>query len=134
VAGDLKFRVSGGSERELGVVVRFHPFLAMRASGTARLGAIAQGLVNDGLDGARASATFNAAAETPVELLGIARQVFSGANGANSVTDVAVAEDVAGTNYHRNAGAFGDAQPSIFKMVTGCKRKNRLFNQFQTDA
>jgi len=46
----------------------------MRASGTARLGAIAQGLINDGLDGARASATFNAAAEAPVELLGIARR------------------------------------------------------------
>jgi hypothetical protein len=38
-----------------------------------------------------------------------------------------VAEDVAGTNNHLSGRAFGDAGSSICKIVTGCKRKNRLF-------
>ncbi len=51
---------------------------AVRASGAAGLGAGTEGVVNDGLDGTRASATLGAATET------------------------VVAEDVAGTNNHEN--------------------------------
>ena len=68
--------VSGGSERELGMVVRFRLRFAVPASGTARLSAIAQGLVNDGFDGTRASAAFNAATQAVIDLLRTARQIF----------------------------------------------------------
>ena len=84
---------------------------AVRASRMAGLGAGAQGFVNDGLDGARASAAFDAAAEAAIDLLGIARNVF---RGIDRLADIAVAEDVAGTNNHENGKAFGDAEPSIF--------------------
>jgi hypothetical protein len=74
----------------------------VRASGTAGLGASPQSLVNDGLDGARASATFSAATEAAIELLGIAGQVFRGADGT---ADIVVAEDVAGTDNHETMGS-----------------------------
>ena len=78
--------------------VRNH-LAAVRASGTAGLGAGTEGVINDGLDGARASATLGAATETAVDLLGIARELFRRVDG---VTDIVVAEDVAGTNNHEN--------------------------------
>lgn len=71
----------------------------MRASGVASLGADPKGFVNDGFDGARASAAFDAAAETAINLLGIARKVFRDVDG---IADVVIAEDVAGTNNHEN--------------------------------
>ena len=73
---------------------------AVRAPGAAGLGAGTEGVINDGLDGTRASATLGAAAETAVDLLGIARELF---RRVDSVTDIVVAEDVAGTNNHENA-------------------------------
>ena len=79
--------------------VLIRPGLAMRAARTAGFGAGTESLVNDGLDGARASAALGAAAETAVDLLGIARKVFRGIDG---VADVVVAEHVAGTNNHEN--------------------------------
>jgi hypothetical protein len=94
------------------------------ASGTAGLGANAESLVNNGLDGARAPATFGAATEAAIELLGIAGKVFRGTDGT---ADIVVAEDVAGTDNHENGGLIGDADPSIFKTAAGCKRKNRIF-------
>ena len=56
------------------VLVRRRP--AVRAAEAAGLGAGAQSLVNDGLDGARASTAFRAAAEAAVDLLGTAGKVF----------------------------------------------------------
>ena len=97
-----EFRISGSRERELGVDVRFHASLAVRASGTAGLGTSAEGLINDGLDGARAAAAFGAAAEAAVNLLGIARKMF---RGADSAADIVVAKDVAGTDNHTNGHA-----------------------------
>ena len=92
------FRVLGsGFERESGVDVRFRRGLAMRASGTAGLGASPKGFVNDGLDGTSAPPAFGAAAKAAVELLGIAGQIFRGADGT---ADIMVGEDVAGTNNH----------------------------------
>ena len=58
------------------MVVLMRSRLAVRAAGAAGLGASAQGLVNDGLDGARAPAAFGAAAEAAVDLLGIAGKVL----------------------------------------------------------
>jgi hypothetical protein len=105
--------------------VLIRPGLAMRAARTAGFGAGAESLVNDGLDGARASATFGAAAQTSVDLLGITRQVFS---GVDSVTDVVVADEVAGTDNHENGkGPSVMRGHSIFKTAVGCKRKKRLF-------
>jgi hypothetical protein len=76
--------------------------LAMRASRTARLGASTECFVNDGLDGARTPATLGAAAETTINLFGIARKIFSDAYG---VADIVIANDVAGTNNHEKRGA-----------------------------
>jgi hypothetical protein len=81
----------------------------VRASGTAGLGASPQSLINDGLDGACAPATFSAATEAAIELLGIARKIFRGTDGA---ADIVVAEDVAGTDNHENGGLIDDAEPS----------------------
>ena len=104
--------------------MRFRAGLAVRASGTAGLGAGAERLVNDGLDGARAPAAFGAAAETAVNLLGIA---WKGIRGADSTADIVVAEDVTGTDNHKNGSPSLMRGPSIFKTAAGCKRKNRLF-------
>ncbi|MEH2519726.1 hypothetical protein V1279_005299 [Bradyrhizobium sp. AZCC 1610] len=104
---------------------------AVRATGTAFLGAGAECFVDDGLDGARAPAAFGAAAEATVNLFRISRQVRSCTHG---ITDIVVAQDVAGTDNHETAKTLGDAISSIFKSATRCKRKSRIFKQFQTDA
>jgi hypothetical protein len=69
----------------------------MRTPGTAGRGASAQSLVDDGLEGARASAAFGATTETAVNLLGATREIIRGADG---VADIVVSEDVAGTDNH----------------------------------
>lgn len=86
--------------------VRLRGGLAVRASGTAGLGAGAQGLVDNGLDGARASAAFGAAAEAAIDLLGIAGKILRGVDGA---ADIMVADDVTGTNNHETGRPIGDA-------------------------
>jgi hypothetical protein len=77
----------------------------------AGLGASTESLLNDGFDSAGASATFGAATEAAIDLLGIARKVFRDVDGA---TDIVVAEDVAGTNNHIDGGLIGDAKPSRY--------------------
>jgi hypothetical protein len=106
------------------MAVRIRRDLAVRASGAAGLGANPESLVDDGLDGARASATFSAATEAAIELLGIAGKVFRAADGT---ADIMVAEDVAGTDNHENGGLIGDADPAIVKTAAGCKRKSCIF-------
>ena len=105
IFGDY-LQISGGRERELGVGVWLHIVLAVRASGAAGLGTGAQGLVDDGLDGAGAPAAFGAAAEATVDLLGIAGKVRRGINRA---ADILVADDVTGTDNHENGRPIGDA-------------------------
>ena len=83
--------------------VRNH-LAAVRASGAAGLGAGAEGVINDGLDSTRASATLGAATESAVDLLGVARQLFRRVDG---VTDIVVAENVAGANNHENGRVLG---------------------------
>jgi hypothetical protein len=98
-------RFSGGSEREL--VERFvGTGLAVRAARAAGLGAGAERFVDDGLDGACATAAFGAAAEASVNLLWIARQVRGYIDGT---ADIMVAQDVTGTNDHENGRPIGDA-------------------------
>jgi len=97
---------------------------AVRASGTAGFGASAERLVDNGLDGARASAALSAAAEAAVDLLGITRKLFGGPNG---IADIVVAEDVAGTDNHESGRPICDAKSEIFKTAAGCKRKSRIF-------
>jgi hypothetical protein len=128
-------RVSAGRERERrrsflhGLVVG--GLTAVRATRAAFLGTGAEGFVDDGLDCARAAAAFGAAAEATVNLLGIPRQV----RGRNyGTTDIVVAQDVAGTDNHETARTLDDATSSIFKSAARCKRKSRIFKQFQTDA
>ena len=62
-------------ERTPAVEVGVGSGVAVRTSGTAGLGTSTERLVNDGLDGARASTTFGAAAKAAIELLGIAREL-----------------------------------------------------------
>jgi hypothetical protein len=90
------------------VDVLMRPGPAVRASGMASLGAGSKSVVNDRFDGAGTSATFSAATEAAIELLGIAWKVFRGVDG---IADIVVAEDVAGTNNHKYGGPIGDAQP-----------------------
>ena len=122
--------VSGGSEREfdlsldLGLDRLVRRGLAVRASRTTGLGAGAEGFIDDGLDGARASATLRAAAEAAVDLLGVTRQIF---RGADSAADIVIGDDVTGANNHRSGKSVSDANPSIFKMVARCKRKKPVF-------
>jgi hypothetical protein len=78
--------------------------MAMRTTGAAGLGAVAQRLIDDGLDGACATAALGAASEAPIELLGIAGKVL---RTLDDVTDIAVAKHVARTDNHLNAGPSG---------------------------
>ena len=70
---------------------------AVRTSGAAGLRTVAQRFVDDGLDGARATAALGAATEASVDLLGIARNVWRTLDG---IADVVVAQHVAGTDNH----------------------------------
>jgi hypothetical protein len=69
-------KVSGGSECEHSIDIRPGLPCTVGTPRTTGLGASAKSLVNDGFDGARAPATFSAAAEAAVELLGTAGQIF----------------------------------------------------------
>jgi hypothetical protein len=82
---------------EIGRLVFRRMAVAVRAAGAAGLGAGAQRLVDDRLDGARATAALGAASETAVDLLGIAGKILRALDGT---TDVAVAKHVAGTDDH----------------------------------
>ena len=80
------------------------PGPAVLAAGMTGLGASPQGVVNDGLDGARTPATFDVAAETVVDLLGATRQIRGGT--ADRIADIMVTQDIAGTNDHESGGAL----------------------------
>ena len=106
--------------------------MAVRTAEATGLGARAKRFVDDGLDGAGAAAAFRAATEAAVDLLRMTRQIAGGTHG---IANIMVAEDVAGTDDHEVGGPIGDANVlQILKRRAGCKRKNRSFKQFQTDA
>ena len=79
----------------MSVSVRHGP--GVRTAGAASLGAGAERLVDDGLDGARAAAALGAATEAAVELLGIAGKVL---RTLDDTADIVVAKHVAGTDNH----------------------------------
>ncbi len=93
--------ISGGGQRELNVAVRFRLGSAVRAAGAAGLGAGAQRLVDDGLDGTRASSTLGAATEASVNLLGGSGEILRSVHG---ITDVVIAKHVTGTDNHKTGG------------------------------
>jgi hypothetical protein len=76
--------------------------LTVRATGTAGLGASAQSLLDNGLDGARATAALSTAAEATVDLLGIPGKVF---RAIDRTADIVVGQDVAGTDNHETNGS-----------------------------
>ena len=73
---------------------------AMRAAGAAFLGAGTKGFFDDGLDGTRAATALGTAAKAAVNLLGVPRQVRRCTDG---ITNIVVAQDVAGTDNHETA-------------------------------
>jgi hypothetical protein len=93
---------SGSREGEFGLDRRVFE-TAVR---TARLASLRTGperLLDDGLDGAGATAAFRRAAETAIDLLGVAGKVASGADG---MANIVIAEDVTGTDNHQNWRTF----------------------------
>jgi hypothetical protein len=107
-------RSSGGRERKLGIAVLMGSRVAVRASGAAGFGASAERFVDNGLDGARASATLGAAAEATIDLLGITGKLFGGAHG---IAHIVVAEDVAGADNHENGRAFAGTPSSSYLSI-----------------
>ena len=77
--------------------------VTVRAARAACLGAGAKRFIDDGLDGTGASAAFGAAAEATIDLFGISRHVRSCTHG---ITDIVVAQDVAGTDDHETGRAL----------------------------
>jgi len=91
-----------GRERELGgglaVLVGGVRMSGMGTAGAAGLGAGAECLVDDRLDGARAAATLGTAAEAAIHLLCISGH---GPAAIDGVADIVVAQDVTGTDNHQ---------------------------------
>ena len=86
--------------------------MAVRTTGMAGPGTSSERFVDDGLDRARAAAAFSTAAEAAVNLLGVTQKVVCSAHG---IADIMVTQDVAGTDDHKNALAFGDAVTSKYE-------------------
>ena len=78
--------------------------MTVRTAGAAGLGAGAERLVDDGLDGPRATSALGAATEAAIELLGVAGKVLV-LRTLDDTTDIVVAKHVAGTNDHLNMQA-----------------------------
>ncbi len=100
----------------------FRRSVAVRAARTAGLGAGTEGLIDDGLDGARAAAAFGAAAETAINLLGVARQILRGAYGT---ADIVVGQDVTGTDNHGSAHQV--AEPIDIQDRIGMQKEKSSF-------
>jgi hypothetical protein len=88
-----------GSGRGLGSGVRMAMLMdmAVRAAGLAGPDAGAERLVDDALDGTRATAAFGAAAKAAIDLLGVTRKAVGRIHG---VADVVIAQHVAGADNH----------------------------------
>ena len=71
--------------------------MVVRTTDAASLGAGAQRVVDDGLDGSRAAAALGAAAEATIKLLGVAGKVLRILDGT---ADVVVAQYVTGADDH----------------------------------
>jgi hypothetical protein len=104
--------------------MRFGYRVAMRAAGTAGFGAGAERLVDDGLDGPRAATAFGAATKAAIDLLGIARQIIRGADGA---ADIVIGQDVTGANNHSNGSAQSGAEPFDIQDRIGMQKEKLSF-------
>src|SRR5262245_13863696 len=98
---------SGRREREFRIIdVLFFGMVVLgvtvRAAGATGFGAGTQRLVDDRLDGACTAAAFGTAAEAPVKLLGVTRQVPGRLNG---IADIMVAQNITGTDDHEVSAA-----------------------------
>ncbi len=99
---------------------------AMRTSGAAGLGTIAERLINDGLDGARATAALGATTETTVDLFGVAGKFLRALDGT---ADIVVGKHVAGTDDHYDwepVGVMRVAHANI-EGAREMQKKNRRF-------
>ena len=79
--------------------------VAVRTTGAAGLGTGAQRFIDDGLDGARATAALGAASETTVNLLVVARKMLRTLDGT---AHIIVAKHVTGTDDHLSGGPIGE--------------------------
>jgi hypothetical protein len=98
--------------------------MAVRAARAAGLGAGAERLIDDGLDGTRATATLGAASEAPIELLGVAGKLL---RTLDDIADVLVAKHVARTDNHRKRGPIYNVEPFDIKAPHRMQRQKRYF-------
>jgi hypothetical protein len=99
--------------------------MAVRTAGAASLGAGAQRLVDDRLDGARAAAALGTATETAINLLGIPGEIFRALDG---VTDIVIGKDVAGTNDHESSeGLVSETELFDIEDRDGMQKEKRGF-------
>jgi hypothetical protein len=98
--------------------------MAMRTTGAAGLGAGAQRLIDDGLDGARATTALGAASEAPIELLGIAGKVL---RTLDDVADIVVAKHVARTDNHQKRQSIRNVDSFDIKAPHQMQRQKRYF-------
>jgi hypothetical protein len=105
--------------------------LVMPAAGKAAIDAGAERLLDDRGDGPRTTATFGAATETAINLLGVPGKLVRIVDG---MPDVVVAQDVTGTNNHEKNAVLPWSGGSILKCSARCKRKNGRLKGFQIAA
>jgi len=91
-------KMSGSRQAEFLLQRHVLAGMAVRAPRIAGLCAVPEGIIDYGLDRARATTAFGAAAEAVIDLLGTARQIVL--RRADGKADIVVADDVAGTNNH----------------------------------
>jgi hypothetical protein len=96
----------------------------MRTTGAAGLGASAKRLIDDGLDGARATAALGATSKAPIELLGVAGKVL---RTLDDVTDIVVAKHVARTDNHLKRQSIENVEPFDIKAPQQMQRQKRYF-------
>jgi hypothetical protein len=94
--------------------------MAVRTTGAAGLGAGAQRLVDDGLDGARATAALGAASETTVNLLGVAGKMLRAFDGT---ADIVVAKHVTGTDNHLSGEPIG---ASVMRRLSNIEGRHQM--------
>ena len=98
--------------------------MAVRTTDAAGLGAGAQRLIDDGLDGARATAALGAASETAVDLLGVAGKLLRTLDDA---ADILVAKHVARTDDHESGWPSGDVELFDIEGTRGMQKEKRCF-------
>jgi hypothetical protein len=138
----LKFRSSrrnsGVCEVEFSRLGEFFRLMGAAAMGTVHLagsGTGTQRFINDRLDGPCATSAFGAAAQAPIDLLGVARQLIC---RSNRIADVVIGNDVARTHNHGtdqlpgSSSIFLDRSSSIVNRDGLRKRKTRILKRFQS--